>query len=219
MGYVSKEKFLEKNGKRWSFCHVDPASGVPCKLHVNHVYPVGSIQQQWDDPYFVKYFESLNNVHSDLQDFWGEDIVYKTVEGANFGVTDRKMIVGDVTLVQVVAVKDFKVASDEGNNSGLVHRGELGGFIEKPEGLIDGWLGDNAYVYGDSIVNGGMYIYDSSVYDSTVDASGSVVYSKIVNSVLTGSVNVNFCDIADSEMSDLHASNKMFLNNKSKSLA
>lgn len=218
MGYKSKEKFLEKSGKRWSFCHVDPSEGVPCKLHVNHKYPLGSPQQQWVDPYFVKYFENVGSLRSDLVDYWGEDIVYRNVEDKNFGITDRTMIVGDVVLTQVVAVNDFTVDSDEGTNSGVVHRGELGGFIEKPEGLIDGWLGDNAYVYGDSIINGGLYIYDSNVYDSTLDGHGSVTYSKIVNSVLNGDLKVNFCDVADSELKDLHESNKMFLNNRSKSL-
>lgn len=37
MAYKSKEKFLEKNGKTWSYCHVDPKIGKPCTAHASHV--------------------------------------------------------------------------------------------------------------------------------------------------------------------------------------
>lgn len=37
MAYKSKEKFLEKNGKIWSYCHVDPKLGKPCTAHASHV--------------------------------------------------------------------------------------------------------------------------------------------------------------------------------------
>lgn len=37
MAYKSSEKFLEKNGKTWSYCHVDPKLGKPCIAHASHV--------------------------------------------------------------------------------------------------------------------------------------------------------------------------------------
>lgn len=37
MPYKSKDKFLEKNGKTWSYCHVDPALGKACAVHASHV--------------------------------------------------------------------------------------------------------------------------------------------------------------------------------------
>ena len=210
--YKSKEKFLEKNGKRWSFCHVDPAGGVPCRVH-NHKYPMGSLQQQWDDPYMLKYFENLELKKSDLQDEWGEDIIYFQVPGKPFGITDRKMIHNGVTLTQVVGTEDFNVDTDEGSHGGVILRGTLGGFVEKPEGLVDGWVGDNGYVYGNSIIDGGVYVYDSTLDSVTVNASGSIVCSKVSNSVLTGKVDLNFCTVNECNLDNLVSKNSTFEHN------
>ena len=35
MAYKSKEKFLERDGKTMSYCHVDPKAGKPCSVHIH----------------------------------------------------------------------------------------------------------------------------------------------------------------------------------------
>lgn len=219
MAYKSKDKFLEVGGKRWSFCHVDPALGIPCSKHSNHVYAMGSTQQFYTDPYLLKYFENLENKKSDLQDYWGEDINYTQVQGKPFGITDRKMILDNgVELTQIVATEDIYTKEYTEYADGIIHRGELGGFIEKPEGLIDGWVGHNAFVFGNSIIDGGAYVYDSTVRSSDVKASGSIIYSSVIGSKLTGDIDLNMCDVTETTMENLKADNSIIHHNEVKPL-
>jgi len=85
-----------------------------------------------------------------------------------YKLTKNKKTIGDVTLYQIEALKDF---SD-------IKKGDLGGWIEKESNLSqqgDCWVScrarvydnaivsDNARVYGDAWVFGNAWVYGDSI--------------------------------------------------------
>jgi hypothetical protein len=88
-----------------------------------------------------------------------------------YKLTKNKTTIGDVTLYQIEALKDFS----------NIKKGDLGGWIEKESNLSQQgncWVYGDALVYDDALVYGDAEVYGSTlVFGNTVVSGNTKVYS------------------------------------------
>jgi hypothetical protein len=92
-----------------------------------------------------------------------------------YKLTKNKKTIGDITLYQIEALKDFS----------NIKKGDLGGWIQKPSNLSQQgncWVYDNAKVFGDAEV------YDDALVYGDAEVSGSTLV--FGNTVVSGNTKV-----------------------------
>lgn len=122
MAYKSKDKYLEKNGKKWSYCHVDPASGKPCTAHASHVSAKDFAKTLTAAAHGFEDVETEQNVMSifDFNDALEGDLTVEEkrniISDALFGPVDRNQKASASSLIKSAPTDGYFVFHEDASS-------------------------------------------------------------------------------------------------------